>query len=116
MTLAEILKDSSYKLTQFSLDKINSLEESITTKEIKGKNSPYFVCQVRRKEIRLTPEEVIRQLYVMVLTQDYQYPVSRMELEYGVTFGRETKRADIVVFDKDQTTTPYLIVELKKPS
>ncbi len=38
-----------------------------------------------------------------------------MEVEYAVSFGSEKKRADIVVFDKDQTTTPYIMVELKKP-
>ena len=49
------------------------------------------------------------------MIEDFGYPVSRMELEYIVTFGREKKRADIVIFDKDQTTTPYIIVELKSP-
>lgn len=115
MTLAEILKDTNYKLTQFSTDKIKALEESIITREIRNKEVPHVNCIVRNKEIRLTPEEVIRQLYVMVLTQDLGYPVSRMELEYAVTFGREKKRADIVIFDKDKTTTPFIIVELKKP-
>ena len=38
-----------------------------------------------------------------------------MELEYAVSFGREKKRADIVIFDKDKTTTPYIMVELKNP-
>ena len=38
-----------------------------------------------------------------------------MELEYSVSFGREKKRADIVIFDKIATTSPYIIVELKKP-
>ena len=28
--------------------------------------------------------------------EDYGYPVSRMVLEYEITFGREKKRADIV--------------------
>ncbi|MEX2362585.1 MAG: N-6 DNA methylase, partial [Balneolaceae bacterium] len=32
-----------------------------------------------------------------------------------VSFGRQKKRADIVVFDKDHTTAPYILVELKKP-
>ncbi|MEI6154723.1 MAG: N-6 DNA methylase [Deltaproteobacteria bacterium] len=63
----------------------------------------------------LTHEEVIRQLFLQILIDDYNYPVNRMELEYAVTFGREKKRADIVIFDKDQITTPYIIVELKKP-
>ena len=32
-----------------------------------------------------------------------------MELEYSVSFGREKKRADIVIFDKIATTSPYVI-------
>ncbi|MDD3645179.1 MAG: N-6 DNA methylase [Bacteroidales bacterium] len=115
ITLADILQDTNYRLTQFSRDKIGELEEKITIRESKSKVEPYVECIVRKKEIKLTPEEVIRQLYVMVLTQDLDYPISRMELEYPVTFGREKKRADIVIFDKEQKNTPYIIVELKKP-
>jgi type I restriction enzyme M protein len=115
MILAEILKDSNYKLTQFSEENIQTLEEAIIIKEMKGKTVTYVNCIVRDKEIRLTPEEVIRQLYVMVLMEDFAYPLSRIELEYAVSFGREKKRADIVIFDKDQTTTPFIVVELKKP-
>lgn len=115
MNIANILKDSNYKLTQFSQDKIDIIESGIFEKEVKGKVFPYYKCQVRRKDIRLTPEEIIRQLYVMVLNQDLGYSLERMELEYGVSFGREKKRADIVIFDKDKTTSPYIMVELKKP-
>ena len=115
ITISEILKGSEYSLTQFSKEKILQLEERIEEKEVKGKPTPYINCIVRNKAIKLTPEEVVRQLYLMVLTEDYHYPVSRMELEYVVTFGREKKRADIVIFDKDQTYTPYIIVELKSP-
>jgi type I restriction enzyme M protein len=115
MQLADILKDSNHKLTQFSQDKIEVIEKNIIEKEVKGKLTPYFKCQVRKKEIKLTPEEVVRQLYVMVLNQDFNYSIERMELEYAVSFGREKKRADIIVFDKDQTTAPYIMVELKKP-
>lgn len=115
ITLTDILKDSNYKLTQFSQSIISQFENSIFTKEIKGKEVPYVECIVRKKEIKLTPEEVIRQLYLLVLTEELGYPTSRIELEYGVSFGREKKRADITIFDKDKTTTPYIIVELKKP-
>lgn len=115
ITLSDILKDSNYKLTQFSIDKIKFLEENIIIHENKGKSTPHINCLVRKKEIRLTPEEAVRQLYVMVLTQDFGYPTDRMELEYAVSFGREKKRADIVIFDKAKTTSPYIMVELKKP-
>lgn len=115
MTLAELLKDSAYKLSQFQESKIADLEASISLKETKTGMAPYVTCLVRGKPIKLTPEEAIRQLYIMVLSKDLHYDVSRMELEYTVSFGREKKRADICIFDKDKTTTPYILVELKKP-
>jgi type I restriction enzyme M protein len=116
MTLAEILKDSDYKQSQFKLFQIQELENRIVIKTDKnGKEIPYIQCLVRKKEIKLTPEEAVRQLYLEILLDDYGYPADRIELEYNVTFGREKKRADIVIFDKDKTTTPYIIVELKKP-
>ena len=115
MTLAEILKDSNYKLTQFNLVEIQNLEKNIIIKDVRGKETPYINCLVRKKEIKLTPEEAVRQLYLQVLIDDYNYPVDRMEIEYSVTFGREKKRADIVIFDKKDTRAVYIMVELKKP-
>ena len=116
MTLAEILKDSNYKLTQFSLPEQQKLEQRIKERiDSKGNPVPYAECLVRKKEIKLVPEELIRQLYLQVLIDDYGYPTTRMEVEYSVSFGREKKRADIVVFDRDNTLSPYIIIEVKKP-
>ncbi|WP_221410462.1 type I restriction enzyme HsdR N-terminal domain-containing protein [Apibacter sp. HY039] len=39
-----------------------------------------------------------RQLYLKVLIEDLKYPISRIELEYSVSFGWKKKRADIVIF------------------
>lgn len=113
--LVDLLKDSSYKLSQFKPSQIQELDKRITYKETSQKSIPYVDCLVRGKPIKLTPEEAVRQLYLMVLIKELGYPTSRIELEYGVVFGREKKRADICVFDKDKTTTPYILVELKKP-
>ena len=115
MKLAEILKDSNYKLTQFTQNQIEKLESEIIMKEIRGIQIPYINCLVRRKEIQLKPEEAVRQLYLMVLNEEYNYPFERMEIEYSVSFGREKKRADIVIFDKQDTRSIYIMVELKKP-
>lgn len=113
MILSDILKDSNYKLTQFSQEQIQSLEQTLIKRE--DKTGYYAVCLVRKKEIKVTPEEAVRQLYVLVLRDNFGYSTDRMELEYAVSFGREKKRADIVIFDKNQTTTPFIMVELKKP-
>jgi type I restriction enzyme M protein len=115
MKLADILKDSNYKLSQFTTAEIEQLEQSITLKTTKSGEVPYTVCLVRQKAIKLTPEESIRQLYLQVLTNRLHYPLSRIQVEYGVNFGREVKRADIVVMDKDRPNTVYMLVELKKP-
>lgn len=107
MNLANILKDSNYKLSQFSDAEIEQLEQTITLRATKSGEVPYTVCLVRRKAIKLTSEEAIRQLYLQVLTDRLHYPVSRIQVEYGVNFGREVKRADIVVMDKDRPNTVY---------
>lgn len=116
ISLSKILKDSEYKLEQFAPAQIEALENSITVRKEKGGKESYYVkCLIRDKEIKLTPEECVRQLYLDTLINNYDYPVDRIRLEYSVKFGREEKRADIVIFDKDRASVPYIIVELKKP-
>lgn len=113
--LATLLKDSGYKLTQFKPAQIAVLEAAISFKDSGKSTAPYVTCLVRGKPIKLTPEEAMRQLYVLTLRDDLGYPVSRMQLEYGVTMGRDVKRADICIFDKQNTTAPYILIEVKKP-
>lgn len=114
--IVNILENSKYELIQFSDIEIDAIEKLVFLKtNKKGNEIPYVKCQVRNKDIRLTDEELVRQLYVYKLINTYNYPRNKMELEYSVSFGREKKRADIVIFDKVEVTTPYIIVELKKP-
>ena len=114
-TLSEILNDSQYKLSQFNQTQIDDLEKRIEIKEVRGKQVPYITCLVRKKDMQLKPEEAIRQLYLDKLLNEYGYPRDRLVIEYAVVFGKEKKRADIVILDKIQTTTPYIVIELKKP-
>lgn len=115
MKLNELFKNTSYDDTLFSFEAIAIIEKGIFTKNVKGKESPYFKCLVREKDIKLTPEEAVRQLYIWKLVHDYGYPTSRIHLETPIHFGREVKRADITIMDKDRPMVPYIIVELKKP-
>ena len=119
MTLAEILHGSAYSLELFTNlydNAIQRLEERIKVKtNKKGIAEPFVTCIVRDKEIKLTPEEVVRQLYAERLMNEYGYPKERLVFEYPVYFGRETKRADIAIKDKDDPTVAYIIVEVKKP-
>ena len=120
-----ILKDSNYDIALFDESEIQDLRE-----KIEGNEKPFIYCPIRRKAIQLKPEEVVRQLYAARLlnqnrhqNQDqnrhrnqYGYSENRVRFEYLVNFGRERKRADIVILDKDREDTPYIIVEVKKPN
>ncbi len=110
-TLASILKDSNYSMSLFTEPEIKDLESKIISKDSKA----YINCIIRDKEIQLKPEEIIRQLYAAKLIDKYGYPKKRVKFEHPVSFGREVKSADIVIFDKDRPTVEYIIVEVKKP-
>ncbi len=109
--LNEILRDSNYDLSTFENSEITAIEKNV----IEKKGKPYINCIIREKEVQLKPEEVVRQLYAVKLINHYGYPKKRLRFEHPVKFGRETKSADIVVFDKDRPTVEYIIIEVKKP-
>lgn len=114
--LQTILKDTNYKLTQFSESKVEELNNKITFKEDKkGKQIPYVTCLVRKKEIKLTPEEVVRQLYIKTLHEDYGYAYERMQIEFGINHGREVKRADLAILETAKNNELYIVIEIKKP-
>ena len=114
-TLESFLSDSNHKSTIFSPAQINFLESNAYTKIIRGKTQFFIKCLVRGKEIRLTPEESVRQMFIRKLIDDYGYKIAQMAVEHPIHFGRETKRADIVIFEPNHPTTEYIIVEIKKP-
>lgn len=113
--LTEILKNSDYGLSLFSDDELKEIESRIVEKESKGQKKYFINCIKRDREIQLKPEEVVRQLYAQRLIKEYGYLKGRIEFEHPIHFGREVKKADIVVFDKDRPTVEYIIVEVKKP-
>jgi type I restriction enzyme M protein len=114
--LAEILKDSKHSLTIFTQDQITALNDRVLSKVINGKEKPYVKCLIREKNILLKPEEIVRQLYISKLIDEYGYAKDRIALEKKVYFGSSVheKAADIVVSGKDNPDA-YIIVECKKP-
>lgn len=115
MTLNDLFKNTTYDDTLFSAEAKSAIESRIFMKSVRGSEVPYVTCAIRDKEIKLTPEEAVRQLYIYKLMNDYGYATSRIQLETPIHFGREVKRADIAIMDKDRPMVPYIIVELKKP-
>lgn len=109
-SLEQILKGSRYDLSIFSDDITERIDNQIIQKEDKY----FFKCLIRNKEIQLKPEELIRQLMLDKLINEYHYPEKLLKIEYPVNFGREKKRADIVILNKADSTSPYCVLEIKK--
>jgi type I restriction enzyme M protein len=63
------------------------------------------------------PEEIVRQLWVYRLFNQYGYKTDELALEVGIQFGTEvgTKAADIMVYTDGTKATLKIIVECKKP-
>ena len=101
----------------FSEEEHRVLDARSFAKPVRGRPATHVVCAIRNKAVLLKPEERTRQLWLSRLLGHYGYPASRIAVEYPITFGRDSsKRADIVVFDADRTTVPYIIIEVKQPS
>jgi len=111
----QIISDSKYDISIFTQAEIESVGANVTAAETNGKTIYNVRCLIRDTNIRLKPEEIVRQLYLRRLMETYGYVKNRIAVEFPVKFGSETKRADIVIRDKDHPESAYIIIELKKP-
>lgn len=99
----------------FSEAEVQALDKRTVYRDVRGERRPYVTCLIREKEVQLKPEERNRQLWLGRLMDKLGYNRSRIAVEYPITFGRDSsKRADIVVFDADRPTVPYIIIEVKQ--
>lgn len=80
-------------------------------------------CFITGKLRKDTAEERIRQDMARILVEEYKYSKLDIDIEFSIRMGTTTKRADIVVFLKDEAHSQeniYIIVEAKpediKPS
>ena len=99
-----------------ALDVFSDADLAAVNKALKLKNGkPYIQCLATGKDRAAKPEELVRQAWIHRLKTHYGYSdPKRIGIEFPITFGRDTsKRADIVVFDKDRPNVPYIIVEVK---
>ena len=69
--------------------------------------------EIRKKYVILTPEEWVRQHFIQYLVRMKSYPAALIEIERQFTYNRLTKRADILV--NDRNAKPVLLVECKAP-
>lgn len=75
--------------------------------------SDYIWDPLRRKSVRNTPEEQVRQWFISVLHEGMGVPEHMMGSEVALKHGAKEYRADIVVYDR--SAMPVMIVECKRP-
>ncbi len=83
----------------------------IPGKTIKGKT--FIFDPVRKKYVRLTPEEWVRQNFLLFLNRVKEYPLSLIQVEKEFVWNNLTMRSDILVFSAKGD--PRMIVECKAP-
>lgn len=81
---------------------------------IKMKGGKHFIFDsIRRRWLRLTEEEWVRQNIVAYLVQTLGYPKESIALEKEILVNGMKKRFDILVYDNSHQ--PWLLVECKAP-
>jgi len=73
----------------------------------------YIFDEVRKKYLKLTPEEWVRQNFIKYLISEKQFPPTLIAVEMGLKVHKLSRRSDIVVYSRNGN--PILIVECKAP-
>ena len=74
---------------------------------------PTIYDTLRRKYVKLTPEEWVRQHFVHMLVERKGYPGALMANEVALKVGEKQLRADTVLYDS--RLRPRMIIEYKAP-
>ena len=87
-----------------------SHQSQLRTKQSNGQT--YIWDEIRRKWLRLTPEEMVRQLILQFLMES-GYSPRLIQVEKKVLYHGLDRRFDIVAYEKE--LIPFLLIECKSP-
>ncbi|MDA2919912.1 N-6 DNA methylase [Desulfobacterota bacterium AH_259_B03_O07] len=103
--------DVKHGISLFTKKEIKAVESNIIQRD--GKY--HIRCQIKDKYKVAKPEEIVRQLWICRLRNEFNYPKVKIDVERVVYFGsRDSGLADIVIL-QDDLTSPYIIFEVKRP-
>lgn len=93
------------------MQQLNLPPYPIKLKEEDGEQ--YIFDTVRKKYLKLQPEEWVRQNFIQYLVHEKKYPISLIEVEKGLKYNELQKRADIVL--NSNLGQALVLVECKAP-
>jgi hypothetical protein len=80
--------------------------------KIKTENGKEVIfCVIRKRWFMITPEEWVRQNFLLYLIEELKYPASLIAVEKQLILSDVKKRFDIVIYKNSE---PYIIVECKE--
>lgn len=79
----------------------------------KKDNSIYVWCEIRKKNLVLTPEEWVRQHLIHYLVYHKKFPKGLIASEIEIRANKQKRRCDLVVFDSE--LKPRILIECKAP-
>ena len=74
----------------------------------------YVLCAWRRRYVRLTPEELVRQTTLQLLVDKFGYPHNLIAVEVPIEVAGIQKRCDAIIYN--QHMQPLMLIEFKAPS
>ena len=74
----------------------------------------YVLCAWRRRFVRLTPEELVRQTTLKLLVDEFNYPSNLIAVEVPIMVAGKPKRCDAIVYNKEMQ--PLMLIEFKAPT
>ena len=75
--------------------------------------APIVFDPIRKKNVRATPEEIVRQLWLLYFLEKLGLNPKMIAVERSILIHKMKRRFDLVVFSK--STDAILLVELKAP-
>ena len=74
----------------------------------------YILCAWRRRFVRLTPEELVRQTTLQLLVDEYGFSHNLIAVEVPITVAGKSKRCDAIVYN--QQMQALMLLEFKAPT
>jgi len=93
------------------MQKLNLPEYQLSIRNKGNKNEVFD--SIRKKYVILTPEEWVRQNFILFLINEKNYPSSLIAVEKGLKVNNMFRRTDIVLYNSE--AEPQMIVECKAP-
>ena len=88
---------------------------SLEAMQIRTQNGKqYVLCAWRRRYVRLTPEELVRQTTLQLLVDEFGYPHNLIAVEVPIEVAGVQKRCDAIVYNRQMQA--LMLLEFKAPS